>query len=455
MKIPLLISLAAGFVQAGLREDLSAIVDLTPTDTIVTLRSAGEGKLELETRSKGNSSTKPLSVSSTTKNKLLESARKEGKLGSEVMTPAAANSSESQVRGEVSDGNEATNRTSFNRIQGSFGAGAIYWAVAVGAQPKSSSVAIGTILLGYPVSYLGHYLYSMDRPWTDAHLNGTVYLSSEFYFDALYGTMALGGFTPGSFQASSFVALAAYPVGLHLGYLFGGKYIDNPGRVSFVSSLSSQGMVVGGVLPICLADWGNKSESGAKTTFTISALGMIGGGIGGHFLAQNLMGGQHIAGGVGPGISTIATLGAMTGVELSLAGSSDPSVNSVFTMGLLGNTLGAVAGYALLPDRRDSKERSTYIDVGMGLGALGGIGLFFLGQPNEPTPAGVLAYPTIGAWVGYGVTTLLTSQLVEKPVLASSKKGLVGNVSFATGVLPVPTDRGTRWTWPGMTVSLR
>jgi hypothetical protein len=59
--------------------------------------------------------------------------------------------------------------------------------------------------------------------------------------------------------------------------------------------------------------------------------------------------------------------------------------------------------------------------------------------------------------VGLGIATLLTRDMVEprRTARTPSGHGLIGDVAFSPVVVPVPTERSTRWTWPGMTISLR
>ena len=69
----------------------------------------------------------------------------------------------------------------------------------------------------------------------------------------------------------------------------------------------------------------------------------------------------------------------------------------------------------------------------------------------------IVAYPTIGAWAGYAVTTLLTRSLVE-PLHAkgtASPRGMIRDVAISPLVVPAFSDNAIRWTWPGLTVSLR
>lgn len=443
--LPLLLTATSAF--AGLREDLSPVVDLAPTDTVTLVRPFGGSDLQLEVRGTSGPRTQTISVSSSMRSRILGSAKAEGVAGDSVAAPSAKGSNEDEL---------VRNRTSFNRLQGAAGAAVLYWTVGLGLQPTGSA-ALGLILLGYPTSYLGHYLYSRDREWTDAHLAGTGYVSGTLYATTLLGTGALlGADEINSWRIAAFAGAAAYPVGLNLGYKYGERNRENPGRVYLAQSLAGQGLFTGAMTSLTLIPWESVDEDQAMNLVRVSALTTVAGGVGGHILGDRLFRDKPVPGGLGLGVSTLANMGLLTGFQLA-AIMEPSSPNALFGTLLAGNTVGTLAGLHLLPSRRDTRERSVYISSGSVLGSVAGLAFLVMADPEDASMAGVLAYPTLGAWAGYGLTTALTSRLVESdaPRKASSQRSWIGDFALSEAILPIPTEHGTRWTWPGLTLSLR
>lgn len=446
--VPLLLATAAF---ATVRDELAPILDLSPMDTVARIRSAGETSIELELRSPQGARVQTLSVSTTSHSRILSAAREEGvfdsaKSEASAPTPPTPNSTDPDQT--------AGNRALFNRMQGSMGAGVIYWTVGFGLQPNSSSAALGLILMGYPASYFGHFMYSRDKEWTEAHVAGTNYVSSNLYFTSLLGLGFLGGSDENSWRLASFVSAAAYPVGIGVGYKYGQRLRDNPGRIYLCQALANQGAFTGALLPPTLISSDDMEASDARNLVRLSVLTSIGGEIGGHILGNRLFQGEHIPGGVGLGVSTLANLGLATSVEFVLDGDTDP--RGVMGVLLVGNTLGTVAGLKFLPERRDTRERSLYISGGTSLGILGGFGMFLLSEPDDPSVKDVYTWPLLGAWAGYGIATAISTKMVEpaRGKKAATNRSPIGDIAFSPLVIPVPDDGKTRWVWPGLTISL-
>jgi hypothetical protein len=329
--------------------------------------------------------------------------------------------------------------------------------VGLGIQPTSGSVMTGLVLLGYPASYLGHYIYSKDKEWTDAHLAGTTYASNTMYASALVGTgFLLGLDEPDSWRIAAFSGALAYPVGLGLGYRYGERHRAEPGRVYLAQAMANQGLFTGALVPLSIATNDDMEESDVRNLFRVAAITSVAGGVGGHILGDRLFGDRPVSGGLGLGVTTLANLGLLSGFELAMI-TKPSSPNSLFALLLAGNTLGTLAGLKVLPERRDTRERSIYIGSGTSLGALTGLAFLIMASPKDMTPGEVFAYPTLGAWGGYLLTTALTNDLVEtkSSKKAAKPQGLVGDFAFSPLVVPVPSEGGTRWAWPGLTLSLR
>lgn len=440
--------LLAGPASASVRDALAPLVDLSPSDTVVAVRPADTGTILLDVRGAEGARTLRLSVSTSMRERLCAAADSEGMSCDSAIAarPIAT----------VWAGDQARNRASFNRAQGALGAAAFYTTIGMGVQPSSASTATGLVLLGYPASYLGHYLYGRDKEWTDAHLAGAWYGSSRIYLGAIFGTALLADVDrENSWRAASFVGAAAYPVGLHLGYLYGERRRTEPGRVYLAQSMASQGMFTGTLAPLVLLPWG--SDGNARDALRVAGTTGIVGGIGGHVVGDRLFAGRPVAGGTGDGVSTLANLGLLSGLELALL--LEPGdERAVAALLLAGNGAGAAAGLAILPDQRDTRERAYYVSGGASLGALTGIAIVYLGNGFEDAePSAVMAYPTVGAWAGYALATHLTRHLVEtaRGREPPPRGGPIGGVALSPVVLPMRSESGRRWVWPGLTVSLR
>ncbi len=434
---------------ASVREELAPVVDLAPSDTIVAIHPAGEGRIQVDLRSGAQTRTLQLSVASGLREKVLASAELEG-IKSDVVQAG-------QPTAAATEGDQARNRTSFNRLQGGAGAAVFYVTVGLGLQPTSGSVATGLVLLGYPASYLGHYIYSKDKEWTDAHLAGTSYASNTLYASALVGTGFLLGFDePDAWRIAAFSGALAYPAGLGLGYHYGDRHRAEPGRVYLAQSMANQGMFTGALVPLALAPSDGMDKSDVRNLFRTAAIASVAGGVGGHLLGDRLFGDRPVSGGLGLGVTTLANLGLLSGFELVML-TKPSSPTSFFGLLLAGNTAGTLAGLKLLPERRDTRERSIYIGSGTSLGALTGLALLIMKSPEDLSPGQITAFPTLGAWGGYLLTTALTEDLVEPnhPQKARRSHGVVGDFAFSPLVVPIPSEDGTRWAWPGLTLSLR
>lgn len=441
---------------ASLRDELSPVIDLTPSDTIGRIHPLDESSIELELRSPEGRRTRTLSVSSSLRARILSAAQAEGVTIDSTASGTAA--PPAVPNPTVALDLQSKNRALFNRVQGGFGAGVIYWTVGFGLRPSDPSSATGLVLLGYPASYLGHFLYSRDREWSDAHVVGANYLSTNMYLTTLFALPFL--IEPDkeeTWRTATFLAAAAYPIGIQLGYNYGEKRRSNPGRVQLSQSLANQGAFTGAlILPTLIADH-DMGEDNARNMMRLSALGCVGGEVGGHVLGERLFPGERIPEGLGLGVSTLANLGLATSVELVLETDIDDNPRTFLGILLAGNTIGAVAGLKLLPARRDTRERALYISGGTALGVVGGLGLLMLNSPDDATPKEFYRWPLLGAWAGYAVSTMITKDMVEPKQTAktSSRRSPFGDFSVSPLVVPVPENGNTRWVWPGLTLSLR
>jgi len=449
MRWPSLLLCLAPLAFASLRDDLAPVIDLAATDTIVSVHPEGEGGIRLDLRSPSGPRTHALSVASGLRARVLASADAEGLKGD------AASTSDSETTSI--DADQARNRTSFNRVQGGVGAGVGYITVGLGLQPNSVPMTIGLFFLTSPVSYLGHHLYSRNKAWTDAHLASSVYASNTLYASTLFGTVfLLDPNDKDSWRAAAFAGALAYPVGLELGYRYGERHRDEPGRIHLAQTLANQGLFTGAMLPLAVAASRKMDPDQVKNLSRAAALTSMAGGIGGHMLGDRLFPERPVPGGLGMGVTTLANLGLLT--SSSLAATARPSSpSSVFALLLAGNTAGTLAGLKILPERRDTRERALVVALGTSLGAVAGSAVLLIALPEDLTPGKALACPTVGAWGGYLLTTVLTRKLVESKDARTARPhpGPFGDLAFSPLVVPVRSEHGTSWTWPGLTVSLR
>lgn len=446
--ILLLVALSASDACASLREALAPYVDLASTDTLRSLSPASTSKILLSRGTKDGPRTEEFTVSSLARKELLDLARAESLLVDSASAVANVPLDESQNQ----------HRKQFTGGLSGLGALAFGSAVVIGLQPENAGIILATATVSYPASFWLHHLYARDRLWTQSHLDGAVYGATSAYWGSLATIFALGGFdSEQTWRTASFVGLAAYPVGVHLGYAYGQRQLSDPGRIGLASSLAWQGAFTGAMLPIALADWDDGAEW--SPIYRSSAAGFVGGGLLGHAMGSFLHTGETVPTGAGIGTSVLATLGAWSGLGLGLL-AEDPSTNSIATLVVAGNTLGALGGYTIATRRRDTRERAQKIGAGMALGGLVGslASMIALGFEEDPSIIPSVALPLAGAWLGYGVATLATESsgnARESTTHLSTKQSWIGDVNVSPIAFPSKTSTGTRWTWPGVVVSLR
>lgn len=444
----LLTLVAASWAQSPLREQLAPIVDLSPTDTIVSVREVAESRILLEVRDSGKARTSTLSVASATKSRILAQARVEGVLGEVIDSVRAAAIYPDSVGRE-------RYRSEFLNSRPLLGATAGLLALEFGLQPKDPATNLGILVLCYPASYIGHKLYAKDRDWTEAHVAGVGYGSTFAYVGTLYGTAGLMGISAeSSLRTATFTSLLAYPFGVGLGYRYGERHRTDPGRVHLAHSLATQGAFTGAVLPFVLTDWSRMNDTKSDALFRIDVLSLAAGGFAGHLAGDRLGPDRPVPTGVGLGINTLSSLSAWTG--LGIAALSHPeSPNAYLGLMLAGNTLGTVAGYRMLVAREETRERATRIGMASSLGMLFGYCVFLVTSPKMDDPVEqIMAYPIAGGWAGYLIGTAATRRDPKHAASRSAFGNWVGDFSVNPLVVPVRSSSGTVWTWPGISATL-
>ena len=125
-------------------------------------------------------------------------------------------------------------------------------------------------------------------------LAGSTYASSMFYSGALFGTAFLAGVDNlESWRAAAFISTLAYPLGIHMGYQYGERRRNEPGRIYLAQALANQGVFTGAITPFMLHSW--NTDADARDVAQLAAVTGIAGGIGGHLLGDRMFPEQHIA----------------------------------------------------------------------------------------------------------------------------------------------------------------
>ncbi len=304
---------------------------------------------------------------------------------------------------------------------------------------ESSRVAIATPMLVAPFAFGAHFWFSKNRPFEDAHLKGTTYLS----YSALYGSYALPyallGNDSGSntFRVASLISLAAYPLGIYGGYLLGDKYIDLPGRIETQQGFAAGFGIIGFFSPFLYYDDHNLDKH-IELVVRLGLAQSVGMATLGHFMADNYRSGENIPGGVNAGIVNHSILGG--GLGLEVAALADASTFRPWLgAALLGGTLGFMEGLYYHRNSYDTQERGLYNSLGMGAGTLFGAGLLYLFFPNDGSDYAQKNTSTAlllgGAALGYIATNILTDGMEDKPNHAAKPNW---TDHLAVNLMPIP-----------------
>jgi hypothetical protein len=271
-------------------------------------------------------------------------------------------------------------------------------------------------MIAAPFAFGTHFWFAKNRPFEDAHVKGTSYLSiaSVFASHALpFALMSWDDATPWRMAATA--TLFAYPLGVYGGYKLGDSHLDQPGRIDVESKFALGFGLLGFFSPFIYYDKVNE-----RTQEPIIRLGLgqaVAMAAAGHFLADQYRSGENIPDGVNTGILDHTALGAALGIEIA-ALSDASSVRPWFGAALLGGTLGFMEGLLWYKDSYDSKERGLYNSLGALAGTMVGGGFAVLafdgGESDYAFKAGVTSLLVGGAWAGYWITNLLTLGMEDR-----------------------------------------
>lgn len=267
-----------------------------------------------------------------------------------------------------------------------------------------------------PFAFGTHFWFAKNRPFEDAHVKGTSYLSLASVFASHALPFALMSWDDDSpWRMAATVSLFAYPVGVYGGYKLGESHLDQPGRIDVESKFALGFGLLGFFSPFIYYDKVNE-----RTQEPIIRLGLgqaVAMAAAGHFLADQYRSGQNIPEGVNTGILDHTALGATLGVEIAALADAS-SIRPWFGAALLGGTVGFMEGLLWYKDSYDSKERGFYNSLGALAGTMVGGGIAILafdgGESEYAKKAGITSLLVGGTWAGYWITNLLTLGMEDR-----------------------------------------
>jgi hypothetical protein len=426
--LPLLCA-AASFAAPGLTDQLSPYVDLQPQDSVVALhRIPGGLSVDLLQRQSKVSRSISLAVNQANLAKLLAQARTENVAVDSLAPVAAPVDTARRPAPVLGQGLNTSRRWDFVNYQSGISEAIYGWCLPLAFELDNSSSSpntttlIGLNLLTVPGSYFGHMAFSNGKEFGDAQFNGIHDYSVSMLVGAYGASYALLGPDLASFKAAAVATAIGYPFAVGLGYDYGTRYDDNPGRISLRSNLAFVGGATGVLTDMLFADEQQSAESATRILAIMATAGYFGG----HFLADAWNPGGHVAGGVGDGIGQTALVGALAGTE---AGAILDAKTYTSNVGLiLGGVLaGTATGWEFFQGTPDTRERSAYTSLGMTGGLVGGIGLLFLSGEQDVTRTQVTSFLTIGPAVGYLAARALTSGMTEQVAAPKSSSVIRGS----------------------------
>lgn len=319
----------------------------------------------------------------------------------------------------------------------------------------STKARIATPMIVAPFAFGANLWFAKNRPFEDAHLKGTTYLS----FASLYASHALAfsliDWDSDPYRYASFASMVAYPMGIWGGYALGDKYLDRPGRIDTQQKFALGLGLVGFFSPFL---YFKHPTSGPNTeaTFRLALGQSVAMATAGHFIADSYRSGENIPDGVNTGIVDHAALGAAAGFEIAALSDAEdfrPWVGAA----LLGGTLGFVEGLYYYRNSYDSKERGLFNSFGAGAGTLMGAGFAFLfyddNKSDYRNKVLVSSLLVGGTWLGYCVTNLLTDGMEDRT--GQRKQDWTDRLAVNLVPMPEPATRGTdlylRFRVPGVT----
>jgi len=325
-------------------------------------------------------------------------------------------------------------------------------AIPLAFDVKSARVIIATPMIAAPFAFGAHFWFAKNRPFEDAHLKGTNYLSLASLYASHALPFSIMDWDGEPYRTASILTLAAYPLGIWAGYELGDRYVNQPGRIDTQNKFALGLGALGFFSPfLYFEDLKGKGE-------TVVRLGLgqsVAMAVGGHFLAGYYRSGENIPDGVNTGILNHTALGVGLGLEIAALADAR-SMRPWMGAALLGGTVGFMEGLYYYRDSYDSKERGLYNTLGGLAGTLMGGGVGLLASDDDASPYAKKALWTSllvgGTWIGYWATDFLTRGMEDRTGKAGAS--WADRLAFNPLPLPEPTMRDRevylRYRMPGL-----
>jgi hypothetical protein len=273
---------------------------------------------------------------------------------------------------------------------------------------------IATPMIVAPLAFGANFYFAKERPFEDAHLKGTTYLSIAALYASHALPFAVWDWESDPYRVVSYLSMAAYPAGIWAGYKLGDKYVDRPGRIDTQEKFALGLGALGFFTPFIYFE---ELDGHAEAVIRLGLGQSMALAIGGHFIADKYRQGENIPDGVNTGILHHSALGAAAGLEIA-ALSDASTVRPWLGAAILGGTLGFVEGLYYFRQSYDSKERGLYNSLGMAAGTLMGGGIAFLATDDNDSDYRMKTMWTSllvgGTWAGYLAINLLTDGMEDR-----------------------------------------
>jgi hypothetical protein len=337
-------------------------------------------------------------------------------VGPPPATPSAAASAPASAASHRSLASDRKNRIWYIGSQTLMSTYVYGLSVPLAFDMQGTRTKVAAPMIVAPFAFGTHFWFAKNRPFEDAHVKGTSYLSIASVFAAHALPFALMSWDDDSpWRMAATASLFAYPVGVYGGYKLGESHLDQPGRIDVESKFALGFGLLGFFSPFIYYDKVNE-----RTQEPIIRLGLgqaVAMAAAGHFLADQYRSGENIPEGVNTGILDHTALGATLGIEIA-ALSDASSIRPWFGAALLGGTLGFMEGLLWYKDSYDSKERGFYNSLGALAGTMVGGGVAILSFDGSESAyakkAGITSLLVGATWAGYWITNLLTLGMEDR-----------------------------------------
>jgi hypothetical protein len=282
---------------------------------------------------------------------------------------------------------------------------------------QSVRIKVAAPMIIAPFAFGTHFWFAKNRPFEDAHVKGTSYLSIASVYASHALPFALMSWDDAeiAWRVAASATLLTYPLGIYGGYKLGDAHVDQPGRIDIESKFALGLGMLGFFSPFIYFD--NVDERTQEPIIRLGLAQSVALAAAGHFLADQYRSGENIPDGVNTGILDHTALGGTLGLEVAALFDAS-SVRPWLGSALLGGTLGFMEGLMYYRNSYDSKERGLYNSLGALAGILVGGGFAVLifdgGESDYAMKAGITSLLVGGAWAGYWITDVLTIGMEDR-----------------------------------------